>query len=312
MRRLHNRRQVQDHDGYFDNRRFIIKQVYSFERKFIYRLIDRERVNKMKIKMRHKLIPAVIMLLVAAITMSTASYAWFTMSNRVEVTDIQLSVVAPTNLLIKNSTAATSAYGNSVQITANPTTGRLNHASSVYGESFFTVAAEDADEYIAVDGTVTGTPTLIAATTSVADATDGYYIDFSLDLLNTGETAVTVGIDNVVITSIGTSAAGTTDIVKVVRFAVLQGGAAYEGLYVYDETEAAQSTLAYATETTTSAQTKIVSDDEIFTVAGGGVVANDAPKTTVVIRVWIEGQDLECITANSDSTFGIAFDFVVK
>jgi hypothetical protein len=267
----------------------------------------------MKIKMRHKLIPAVIMLLVAAITMSTASYAWFTMSNRVEVTDIQLSVVAPTNILIKNTAAATSTYGNSVQITANPTTGRLNHASSVNGEDFFTVADDDADEYIAVDGTVTGTPTLTSTTTSVADTIDGYYIDFSLDLINTGENSVQVGIDNVVITSIGTSAAGTTDIVKAVRFAVLQGSSAYPGLYVVDDSaEIVEVTEAYNTATTVSAQTKIVSDDDIFTVVGGGVVANDAPKTTVVIRVWIEGQDAQCITANSDSTFGIAFDFVVK
>ena len=53
------------------------------------------------IKARHKLVPAIIMLIVAAITMSTASYAWFTMSNRVEVTGINLSVVAPTNILIR-------------------------------------------------------------------------------------------------------------------------------------------------------------------------------------------------------------------
>ncbi|HPB17319.1 MAG TPA: hypothetical protein PK870_06685, partial [Clostridia bacterium] len=67
------------------------------------------------IKARHKLIPAIIMLIVAAITMSTASYAWFTMSNRVEVTGVELTVVAPTNILIRNE--GLGAFLSSVTVT---------------------------------------------------------------------------------------------------------------------------------------------------------------------------------------------------
>lgn len=271
----------------------------------------------MKIKMRHKLIPAIIMLLVAAITMSTASYAWFTMSSRVEVTDIQLSVVAPINLLIKNTDDGYEDYSNAVQIKTSPASGRLNHASSVDGLTFYTVADEDADEYIGVDGKITGTPTLVATTTTVADDTDGYYIDFSIDLLNTGGEPVTVGIDNVVITSIATSTAGSDQIINAVRFAVLDKDSTVSlagGLFVADATEVEEVTLAYSDASTVSdtAQAKIVTDTDMFDVVAGGVAANDPiNKTTVIVRVWIEGQDIECITENSDSRFGIAFDFVV-
>jgi hypothetical protein len=49
-----------------------------------------------------KLIPALAMLLVSAVLMSTASYAWFSMNTQVTATGMQVKAVAEDGLLIKN------------------------------------------------------------------------------------------------------------------------------------------------------------------------------------------------------------------
>ena len=51
-------------------------------------------------KNTRKLIPALAMLLVSAVMMSTASFAWFTMNTQVEATGLQISAVAPASLWI--------------------------------------------------------------------------------------------------------------------------------------------------------------------------------------------------------------------
>ena len=43
---------------------------------------------------KKKLIPAVAMLTTSAVMLSTATYAWFTMSREVEVTGLQMSATA--------------------------------------------------------------------------------------------------------------------------------------------------------------------------------------------------------------------------
>lgn len=47
-----------------------------------------------------KLIPALAMLIVSALVMSSASFAWFTMNRTVETNNMNVTVVAPDNLMI--------------------------------------------------------------------------------------------------------------------------------------------------------------------------------------------------------------------
>lgn len=51
-------------------------------------------------KMTRKLIPALAMLLISAVMMSTASFAWFTMNTEVTATGINVTAVAPKSLWI--------------------------------------------------------------------------------------------------------------------------------------------------------------------------------------------------------------------
>lgn len=264
------------------------------------------------IKARHKLIPAIIMLIVAAITMSTASYAWFTMSNRVEVTGVELKVVAPTNILIREKKS--SDYNNflntvSLSATSAGLTGKLNHASSVNGVDMFTV--EDATTMVNTNGTLTSTATIISTTTPVA-TDDGYYVDFFLELVNTGEKEVTVGLDKLTIAGVDDSAA-EQNIEGAVRFAILDGSAS-KGVFGQGEGTTVVAFSAAGAPGTTANQTVLTTSDYLFKLAGGGIAdtsESPAGMKSITVRVWIEGQDPDCVSAKAGSSFSIEFNFYV-
>ena len=56
--------------------------------------------NEKKSNARRKLIPAIGMLTVSAMMLSSTTYAWFTMSREVEVTGIQLAATVPEDIQI--------------------------------------------------------------------------------------------------------------------------------------------------------------------------------------------------------------------
>jgi len=70
-----------------------------------------------------KLIPATVMLLVAAVLMSTASFAWFSMNTQVTATAMQVKAVAEDGLLIKNELDADTVAN--WKVSTNATYGTL-------------------------------------------------------------------------------------------------------------------------------------------------------------------------------------------
>ena len=64
-------------------------------------------------KATRKLIPAIALLLVSAVLLSTASYAWFT-TNKIVTASMNVSVTAPQNLQIKEKTGDAWAYSLSL------------------------------------------------------------------------------------------------------------------------------------------------------------------------------------------------------
>lgn len=67
-------------------------------------------------KATKKIIPALVMLLVSAVLLSTASYAWFSMNTTVTATGMSVTAKAPTSLLI-SKTNATEGFGSTVALT---------------------------------------------------------------------------------------------------------------------------------------------------------------------------------------------------
>lgn len=62
-----------------------------------------------------KLLPAISLLLISAVLLSTASYAWFSMNTTVTATGMQVTANAPTSLLI-STTNATTDFGSTVAL----------------------------------------------------------------------------------------------------------------------------------------------------------------------------------------------------
>lgn len=190
-------------------------------------------------KATRKLIPAIAMLLVALITTSTASYAWFSMNKQVSATGMTLTATAPANLLISadNDVAgdddATWAATEAVNFT---TTGKLYPASTTNGKDFYAIGMGnvingDAGGILA-DGNIANLKFIPGTVGAIAAAADGYYAEYTLEFKTTGNGAL-----NVYLSSIDVTAVGSDTLDQCVRVAILDGDTLL-GIYAVDQTEA--------------------------------------------------------------------------
>lgn len=285
-------------------------------------------------KSLRKLIPAIAMLLVAAVALGSASFAWFTMSRQVTATGIELTAIAPTNLLISSTDitgAGTSTlYSESATLTSSFGTGKLIPASSKDGLAFFA-----ANQIKSADaGAPNAQTTFSAVSTALADGVNGYYADFKLWLKTDGDVAIDVKVSQVLsFVADKTTEAGTNlDISGAVRFAILDGAgtALITGNCIDGSTALSTNNVYGPNGVGTSAGTNVSyfsgltgpigansgtdhykgvtitpnADATLFTVAAGGT------PTAITVRVWIEGQDDNCVTltgAKADFTVQLGF-----
>ncbi len=97
-------------------------------------------------KNARKLIPAVAMLLVSASMLSTASYAWFSMNNKVTAGGMNVNVVTPGDLMISTTTDFSAKKSSETLTEANPKT--VVPVSSVNGtdDSFYYATTKGVQE----------------------------------------------------------------------------------------------------------------------------------------------------------------------
>lgn len=276
-------------------------------------------------KATRKLIPALAMLLVAAVVMSTASFAWFTMSREVTAKGMNVTVTAPNNLLIKGADAGQvfSAEGTS-SIGDGTTLGlikAIKPASSIDGLSFF--AIKEGQSVTAADGKRTASTVLEASNTEATTAAEGYYVDFPYTVKTEGETAVDVYVKSFVVTKL---AGGSDNGIKAVRAAVLNtdGTALYTGVTnaVLVPAGAANATANKAVASLTTDGDPLglavlgdvkaavigtaASANKVFTVPARNAAVEGEEELQIVIRVWIEGEDLSCTVVDaSELNFNI-------
>lgn len=169
----------------------------------------------MKLRTKQKLIPTVAMLIVSALLMSTASYAWFTLSKEVTVEGVNLTAVAPDNLLISKDMF--SGYNVSVSLVPGTDfgTGALNPASSYDGKTFFYTGNT------MIEGQATASAVFIHTLRAIDNdsaSTDGYYLQIPLFLVNTGSSQVDININ--LLNSIVANATANDNIASAVRYSV--------------------------------------------------------------------------------------------
>lgn len=177
---------------------------------------------------KKKLIPAVAMLTTSAVMLSTATYAWFTMSREVEVTGIKLTATTPQTIEISLGQATTSnTLTHGVEATAPNSDDMWTHTaatgsvyqdfgilipvSSVDGFNMFYTekATENGKKVSDVPNPFTKAETAVgwefkeggksAETGAVVNAAEndgsGYYLDIPVWFRTTSTDAVTLGLE---------------------------------------------------------------------------------------------------------------------
>ena len=177
---------------------------------------------------KKKLIPAVAMLTTSAVMLSTATYAWFTVSREVEVTGIKLTATTPQTIEISLGQATTSnTLTHGVEATAPNSDdmwthtaatgsvyqdfGKLIPVSSVDGFNMFYTekATENGKKVSDVPNPFTKAETAVgwefkeggksAETGAVVNAAEndgsGYYLDIPVWFRTTSTDAVTLGLE---------------------------------------------------------------------------------------------------------------------
>lgn len=85
-------------------------------------------------KVTKRLIPALSMLVIAAITLSSATYAWFSMTREATAAGMKLTATAPNNLLI-SATGEAETFAHTAEATVNES--KIYPASSWNATDFF-------------------------------------------------------------------------------------------------------------------------------------------------------------------------------
>lgn len=259
------------------------------------------------------LLSSVAMLIVSAIVLTSATYAWFSSSKKVQVTDLEASVKVTTGLLISvdkggewgtsfefdDAVAAKDGWATASEVEI------FNPVSTADGNDWFAATFEDADtglveqtvnygkDFVAVPVWVTGPIGSNVKANVTFDGTDGtaaknvkfafLAVDAEGNVTETYSKAVAA--DGSTGTFMGVSKAGTTDTTE---------------------------NSAYVTDGGKNI-TEVAADGGItFTIADG--TSTDAPMMFVAY-IWLEGNDEDCKmldfdVAGEDINFSMALEIV--
>lgn len=278
---------------------------------------------------KKKLIPAVAMLTTSAVMLSTATYAWFTMSREVEVTGIKLTATTPQTIEISLGQATTSnTLTHGVEATAPNSDdmwthtaatgsvyqdfGKLIPVSSVDGFNMFYTekATENGKKVSDVPNPFTKAETAVgwefkeggksAETGAVVNAAEndgsGYYLDIPVWFRTTSTDAVTLGLE----VEIKNSSDDDTKSVlyKAARVAILPETKSAQK--VFSETGAKYYKDGKAVATAGATLAASYGDVSAATVTGGKVTNPDA--TTQVATV----------TASTGTGYGGAVKYYIR
>ena len=288
-----------------------------------------------------KIIPALALLLISAMVLASASYAWFSMNTTVTATGMKVKAVAEQGILINEEATANSTWDNSA--TANQTTATLLRATSTANTSTWYVAyssdSSDAaaatvgssstklvDGYHALGSTgyTTGTETVsaVAGTNARQDITyidadgngsyangEGYYIKYTYYLKSSGDQIVTglnANDQNLNVAVSAATATNSADLDAALRVAVVIDGKAYIFAPV------ANATTTYYVNASSTATTALTGTQATKSIT---IPATTAGGLAVYVYVWFEGEDALLMTnsiTNSidDLSIDVSFSLV--
>jgi len=266
-----------------------------------------------------KLIPAIALLLISAVLMSTASYAWFSMNTKVTVTGMQVKTKVSSNLAIAGDTLTSTARktDDSFQSSLSQTVkGYLEPVSTVNGTNFFYTLNAKADgskesgDYTLYDSTAAATDTTTYAnafsekygvTKSAVSAFKGSegaadaYVDYVFQLKAVATETSFINLEKVFLVD-----ANAKDNSKAHRIAVFvedittsnPSGSVGTRQIILTETGAANQTTGEAVsavDDTDAVTYNAYANTTLATISEAGT-----KYYKVVVRLWLEGEDTTC------------------
>ena len=261
-------------------------------------------------KLTRKLVPAFAMLLVSALMLTTASFAWFSTNDDVSANGMSVKATTAENLVIS---ANGTSFGTSPVALTDSATANLKPVSINCGTSekigvdatFYAVKESSLSTIDYASGAYNAETTLFEAA-----AAAGYYETFTVQVKVDGEAGTQfdkIYVENITVTRTGGEAT-TLNISKAIRVAVTDGTTTY--IYAplggsYTEGKSIDA-IDGSGKATAAAQTLGTLTD----ASNFGAVTTTAK--TFTIYVWYEGQDPNCISANAVSVEDLAVSVFFK
>ena len=318
---------------------------------------------------KKKLIPAVAMLTTSAVMLSTATYAWFTMSREVEVTGIKLTATTPQTKEVSHGKATAGATitskteatepGDDEKLWSNKAAtssvyasfGKLIPASSTDGTNlYYTTKAKENGKSVDITGANAFTQatennnagwtfqTAGASSETESNLTadtkgEGYYLDIPVWFRTTNVEDVKLGVD-VTVTDPNAADDNTKgDLYKATRVAFLTSDkTTANGVFLGAETDVDNGyykkkavrantgtsendyygTVTVAKEVTANTAGQVTNSDstEVANVTGVGTGKTGySTPAKYYIRVWLEGEDVNCWNVNAGQSFNVDLKF---
>lgn len=268
-----------------------------------------------------KLIPAIVLLLISAMIMATASYAWFSMNNKVTVSGMAVTTRVNSNLFVAQTTLSATTPVSESEFAAylNYTTAAtlLEPASTINGKTFYYA---DAANNVKADGSIRNATYVEydeADTTAFVEANgvsgSVAFKDFVLELkaVNSLGTAA-----NLRLTKLDLVYNGLPTSEKAFRAAVFlekYNNTSYTAVStatlpaatsIFSPSGAVNFTAGSAVNSTNNVGTVLTPNAGVATT----VAANATEYYKVVIRIWLEGEDKTC---RNDTFAALTNDWVL-
>jgi len=259
-------------------------------------------------KSMKKLIPAIAMLIISAVLLSTASYAWFSMSTKVTATGMSIKATVPTQLLIKGSKVG-AIYKSAIDFASADDTIIDNTLTDVFPVAYkardaaianpantFKKLKSDPAVYSLVDaeGKVTGITFGDETAYEAATANTDYIYD-TFTLKYAGE--LSGDLDNLQVTIKLTEAADKESDIKKAIHIIFVDDKSTPNVYEFD--------MSGATGTAEDGS------PTVYTLADQSLTAftDSNQEITYTVYVFYDGEDADCINDNTVNMDAYSIEF---
>ncbi len=234
-------------------------------------------------KKTRKLIPAIAMLLMSTVMMSTASFAWFSMNQTVDVGGMKVNATATGSLLI-----STSQSGNfEVSTSFNDTTAKtLAPCTYISADEYNTYKSNSSTALTGAGYYYVNNPADVDPNTGLAITSKTLYYTAATAYANSSGTESGNYVDYVVYLKAEGAALNFTDLTATVDFGTVSAGQLATTVDFLLNTTAVNA--SYTGYTVTNAKS-VVASDTTKSVGLGALTMTEGATYAVVMRVYVDG-----------------------